>query len=469
MPTYSSGNQILAFNEAKLYNKKSESFEIINLKRLQGPLQIKSDFSFFSVSYNYLADPEEGPVQLVYYLEGSQQGWQGLEDSFPLTFTNLPKGTYKLRLKLSDEINNGDSQEVLLDILVSESFFQSDFFISTLVMLGFFALVGFTWYRIVKISQEKETLEIKVEQRTSKIRLQKEKTEKAYNKLNSAHDQLHQAYSQLKEMQFQLIQSEKLASLGQLTAGVAHELNNPINFVYAGIAPLKNNLLEIEQLLKRYKTLPDKKNQDKELKAFLKQYEKLNIDDLISENQSLIEGIEEGARRVRDIVIGFRKFSRGEEGKTILSNIEEGLESTLSILRNEYKDRIKINKDYGNLPLVECYPGQMNQVFLNVLTNAIESIDGHGEISIKTWQSDAQVHISINDTGIGMTKEETSRIFEPFFTTKDVGKGIGLGLSISFGIIKQHHGHIEVSSEKLKGTTIDISIPVSHKEGKNVL
>lgn len=182
---------------------------------------------------------------------------------------------------------------------------------------------------------------------------------------------------------------------------------------------------------------------------------------MFDEIESLFNGIEEGAIRTREIVMGLKNFSRLDEDVFKQANIHEGINSTLVLLKNKFKNRISIHKDYGELPTIECLPGKINQVFMNILNNAIQAIEDSGEIYIRTFAENDKVKISIRDTGVGMTEGVKKHIFEPFFTTKDVGAGTGLGLSISFGIIEKHNGKIDVKSEPEKGTEFTITLPVS--------
>ncbi len=186
----------------------------------------------------------------------------------------------------------------------------------------------------------------------------------------------------------------------------------------------------------------------------------LNYSLLTTEINSLLEGIAEGAHRSGDIVKGLRSFSRMDDEKFRQTDLHDGLDSTLILLYNKTKNRIKVHKDYGDLPFVECLPSKINQVFMNILTNSIHAIEDKGDIFIETISSGIGVKIIIRDTGSGMTPEVKKHIFEPFYTTKDVGSGTGLGLSISYGIIEQHNGNIDVISEPGKGTEFIISLPI---------
>ncbi len=270
---------------------------------------------------------------------------------------------------------------------------------------------------------------------------------------------LEKAFVDLKYTQNKLIQSEKLASLGQLTAGIAHEINNPINFVMSNILPLRNDINDILNLVNKYDDLIKTKCYNQEFDEIEKFKNKIDYKYLLSEIESLLNGMDEGANRTADIVKGLRNFSRMDEGVMVLADINMGLESTLIMLKNVIKNRIKVVKDFGQIPMILCYPGKLNQVFLNILSNAKDSILDKGTIFIRTWNDENFVYVSIKDTGTGMNEEVKSHIFEPFYTTKEVGKGTGLGLSITYGIVSDHNGKIDVVSEENKGTEFIISLP----------
>lgn len=280
--------------------------------------------------------------------------------------------------------------------------------------------------------------------------------------------ELNKLLFDLREAQQQLVMAEKMASLGQLTAGVAHEINNPINFVSANIKPLKEDLADIVECINRYESVI-RENKLEELFSGVQQFKnKTDIAFSMKEIQDLLRGIEEGANRTSEIVKGLRNFSRLDQNVVKKANLNEGIESTLTLLHTVYKDRIEIIKDYGDIPEVECLPGQINQVLMNILSNAIQAIAEKGEIFIKTREEKSAVKISIRDTGGGMSDETKQKIFDPFFTTKEVGKGTGLGLSISYGIIEKHQGKIEVNSVQGKGTEFIITLPVHQNKNNKI-
>ena len=283
---------------------------------------------------------------------------------------------------------------------------------------------------------------------------------RSHEELDHAYQDLEEAHDKLKTAQSNLVEAEKMASLGQLTAGIAHEINNPINFVSANVSPLKKDLDDLTALLQKYETLHEQEDLKPHLEEIEKLREELEPEFLYQEINSLLNGIGDGAHRTKEIVQGLRNFSRLDEDSRKSVDVREGLKSTLVILRNEMKDRIELKTDLGEIPLIECYPGKLNQVFMNLIGNAIQAIEGKGEIHIRTWSEKENIFISIRDSGKGMSSEVQQRIFEPFYTTKDVGKGTGLGLSISFGIIENHGGEIKVESEEGKGSEFVIRLPI---------
>jgi two-component system NtrC family sensor kinase len=242
-----------------------------------------------------------------------------------------------------------------------------------------------------------------------------------------------------------------MVSLGQLVAGIAHELNNPIGFIYSNMTHLR----EYGEKLEKVATAAEKGPLE-----LAKAKQENDYDYIIEDMPRLIASCEDGAKRVRDIVVGLRNFSRLDEGKIKEIDINESIENTLSLLQGELKNRIHVNRIFGTLPKYKCYASQLNQVFMNILSNGAQAIQGNGELTIKTSVEEHQLKISIADSGEGMTEEILEKIFDPFFTTKAVGEGTGLGLSISYGIIQRHGGEIQVKSKKGQGTEFLILLPL---------
>ena len=285
----------------------------------------------------------------------------------------------------------------------------------------------------------------------------------ANSSLASTNQALNISMDELKSAQEQLIQAEKMASLGQLTAGIAHEINNPINFVSANTQPLKEDLQDIMKVLTRYDLIVKDKKLEHEFLDVEKLKEEIQYETTIQEVRKLLTGIEDGAKRTSEIVKGLRNFSRMDQNVFRKMNLNECFESTLTLLHSSYKNRIEIIRDYADLPDVDCFPGQINQVLMNILSNAVQSIPDTGKIFIKTRVVGDMVKLSIKDSGSGMPEEVRKKIYDPFFTTKEVGKGTGLGMYISYGIIEKHNGKIEVFSNVGQGTEFVITMPIEQQ------
>jgi two-component system, NtrC family, sensor kinase len=294
----------------------------------------------------------------------------------------------------------------------------------------------------------------------------------AKQKVNTAleikNTELNETLAQLKNTQSQLIHSEKMASLGQLTAGIAHEINNPLNFVYAGISALEHCLTGFFEITDAFRQVIKETDKEKIIDSIselqkndaAKEYEEAKMD-----INSLVKDIKMGAVRTTDIVKGLRNFSRFDEGVPKYGDIHNDLDAAIMLLRAKLIKDITVSKKYGDkIPEIAALHGQLNQVFTNIIANAVQAMEYGGKLTILTKtvliNGKNHVSISIKDTGTGMPKQVKDKIFEPFFTTKDIGEGTGLGLSISYGIIQKHRGNIEVFTEVGKGTEFVITLPV---------
>lgn len=268
--------------------------------------------------------------------------------------------------------------------------------------------------------------------------------------------ELEAANRQIRETQAKLVHSAKMVSLGQLVAGIAHELNNPIGYI-------SSNMVHLQDYAEKLIKLVEVAEQDP--KKLKKSKEQLEYDYIVEDLPKLIRSCQEGARRTKDIVTGLRNFSRLEEAKLKEVDVHDGIENTLSLLSGELKSRIRVHRQFQALPKIKCYASELNQVFMNLLANAAQAIDGDGDIWIRTAQMTVQeqpgIEIEIRDSGVGMDESVAEKIFDPFFTTKGVGQGTGLGLSISYGVIKKHGGEITVNSQPGRGTTFLIHLPLN--------
>ncbi len=276
--------------------------------------------------------------------------------------------------------------------------------------------------------------------------------------------ELEKANEKLKETQTMMVHSEKMRSLGELVAGIAHEINNPINFIYGNIMILDNYQKDLLKLIEKYTQL-DSEIDKEHLQDINDFKEQIDIEFLKGDIGDLIKSCIEGVERTKNIILNLKNFSRMDEMVFSECNIPKEIDTTLSILNNKIKNRITVHKNYEeNLPKIEAYGGQLNQVFMNILDNAQGAIKDKGDIYITTKRYDEKnIIIEFEDTGCGIKQENLNKIFEPFFTTKPVGQGTGLGMSISYKVIQSHNGKISAESEVGKGTKITVILPIQHE------
>ncbi len=298
----------------------------------------------------------------------------------------------------------------------------------------------------------------------------KETNEKLEQLVIQRTKKLEKSLQTLKETQQQLIQSEKLNSLGLLSAGIAHEINNPISFVISNISTANEYFQVLKTLLTEYNSLESKIKLINYTEGISNQIEKIdriksneNLEYVLDDTVTILSEIKTGAERIKDIIKNLRTFAHIDKSAKDKVNINKELEVALKIAHNELKYKCTVHKELGDIPPISCYPGEINQVFLNLIVNAAQSIPIKGTISICTYTEGNNVVITIEDTGTGIAKKDIGKIFDPFFTTKDVGKGTGLGLSVSHGIIEKHKGTIEIESKINKGTIFTVKLPLDKK------
>ncbi len=290
---------------------------------------------------------------------------------------------------------------------------------------------------------------------------------RSYNEdLERRNAELAKRKAELERLQAQIVHSEKMASLGQLAAGVAHELNNPAGFIYGNMDVLAQSVAALERLLRFYDTAPLAAGVAERVKNLK---EEICYQETLEDLGSIIADCRNGAERIRDIVQNLRTFSRLDEAEFKKIDLHEGIDSTVRLLSRYYSgDRLILRRDYGQLPLVDCYAGQLNQVWMNLLANAAQSMGGKsGEVAIRTWMENQMAMVAITDRGDGIASEHLKKIFDPFFTTKPVGEGTGLGLSITHTIIQRHGGSINVKTRPGHGTTFTVGVPVEAKHRSN--
>ena len=302
------------------------------------------------------------------------------------------------------------------------------------------------------LRESRDQLESKVRERTRDLR-------EANATLEQEQARQAELIKKLGVAQSQLLQSEKMASIGVLAAGVAHEINNPIGFVNSNLGSLQRYAQALLRLLDSYEALEESLSPG-ERAAIAQVKKEVDADYLREDLEPLLRESLDGIDRVRRIVQDMKDFSHVDGGDLQYADLEAGLNSTMNVVWNEIKYKAEVSKEYAKIPQIECYPSQLNQVFMNLLVNAAHAIEERGRITLRTGHDERQVWIEVEDTGTGIPKDKLGRIFEPFFTTKPVGKGTGLGLSLSYGIVQKHGGSIEVHSEVGKGTLFRVVLPL---------
>jgi two-component system NtrC family sensor kinase len=284
--------------------------------------------------------------------------------------------------------------------------------------------------------------------------------------LRAAGQELEKAFSELKDAQLQIFQQEKMASIGQLAAGVAHEINNPMGFISSNLSTLNKYVDRLAEFIAAGDELLVLSAGSEGAEKITAARKRLKIDYVMEDSRQLIAESLDGAARVRRIVQDLKSFSRVDLAECALINLNEALDTTINIAWNEIKYVATLNREFGDIPPIKCFPQQINQVFLNLLVNAAHAIgENQGTITVRTWSEGDNVLVSVTDSGCGIPAEIRQKIFEPFFTTKEVGKGTGLGLSISYDIIRKHGGEITVESEIGVGTTFIVKLPVEPPAG----
>ncbi len=307
-------------------------------------------------------------------------------------------------------------------------------------------------------------------QKSEKIRSLNDQLILSAEQLETKNKRLKTAMARLEETQAHMLQTEKMASIGQLSAGVAHEINNPTGFVRSNLKTLDDYQKDIVALIKKYQELAGEvrsgltagmdTNQIENLLSDIASFEnEIEIGDILEDISDLINDCLEGTERIKKIVYDLKDFAHPGEDNLQSIDINKGLISTLNVVNNEIKYKADLETDLGDIQTVRGYPQQLNQVFMNILVNAAQAMNEKGRIRVVTRQEGDDVVVAISDTGCGIAPENLNKIFDPFYTTKEVGKGTGLGMNIAYNIIKKHHGTIQVDSELCRGTTFTIRIP----------
>lgn len=313
--------------------------------------------------------------------------------------------------------------------------------------------------------RENEKINRALQHAKAQMEIEIEERKNAQTSLEHEKEEQRVLIKKLEEAHNQLLQSEKLASIGQLAAGVAHEINNPIGFVNSNLGTLNNYVDDLLRIVDLYESGRHLLASDPELhRRIMDVCKKADIEFLREDIVKLITESIEGTTRVRRIVQDLRDFSRVDSADWQMADLHAGLESTLNVVSNEIKYKAEVLREFGTLPQVECRLSQINQVFMNMLVNAAQAIPERGTITLRSGCVEDKVWIAISDTGKGIPSELLNRIFDPFFTTKEVGKGTGLGLSVSYGIVDKHGGYIDVQSTPGQGSTFTIWLPVRRQK-----
>jgi len=450
------------------------------------PLNLELPYNNNHLTFHFSAIDWYAPpkIKYSYKMEGLNDPWSIPTSEAKADYRSMPFGTYTFKVRAIGEAQKW-SKSFDYTFTINPPWWHTWWARAGYGIAILMIFIGFGRWRTAKIKQQQKELEAEVANATVLIRAQKEEVENQRDEIEAQKEEIESqrdkvvatnealekhehelklTLENLKLTQSQLIQSEKMASVGILTAGIAHELNNPINFMSGNVNPLLRDVNDVFSLIEKYDEIIMSNKLEGTFSKVDELKREIDFSFLVKEILNLLEGIEDGANRSSQIVKGLRSFSRLDEEKCQLYDIHDGIDSTLILLHNKFKDRIIVRKEYGDFEEVECFPSKFNQVIMNILTNSIQAIEGEGEIFIQTVSSAIGIKIIIKDNGKGMTPEVKEHIFEPFFTTKEVGKGTGLGLSISYGIIEQHNGNIDVISEPGKGTEFIISLPKTQSD-----
>ncbi len=387
--------------------------------------------------------------QYAYMLEGFDADWIYCGSRRFASYTNLEGGDYVFRVRGSNNDLKWNEAGFAIRIHVEPPWWGTWWFrIGSVltVVLGVYAGIR---RRIGAIEAHRRELESEVQQRTHELKEQR--------------DELEKTLRHLRETQAHLLQTEKMASIGHLTAGMAHEINNPLSFIDGNLNHLETYLRDITRMIEDSETVlrsadTGLKEKIDALRAIRSRYDYEYIVDDITKT---IQSCKNGSERIQKIIRDLRSFANIDDSQLRYSDLLQGLETTLSLLKHKLAARIDIKKEYASLPEVLCFPGLLNQVFMNLILNAIQAIPYQGAITLRARSLSAEeIEISVEDTGCGIPENIRSRIFDPFFTTKEVGEGTGLGLSVSYAIVEKHYGSLTCESEEGRGSTFVVRLPV---------
>jgi len=380
--------------------------------------------------------------------------------------TNMHEGKYELHVRVRQQGNYSWSDELSYPFTIYRVWYNTWW---GLLFIGIgIALILWLLIRLntTRLKYEKRKLALMVEDRTKEV-VEKQNAILAQNEeLEQQRQELETTLEHLKATQTQLIQAEKMSSVGELTGGVAHEINNPLNFVMAGASTLPDLMDDLYRIIDQYIKIGEARSEEEKIQllaAAQEHRQKEHYEEIKQDLKDVISDMQDGAERTVYIVKTLQAFSQAERGTYQMANLNEGIDATLILLTNTLGDKIVITKEFEELPRIRCKAGMLNQVFMNILVNAHQAMDGIGQLLIKTEELENHLQITFKDSGRGIDEHTQKHIFEPFFTTSNSEKQVGLGLTIAKEIIEEHEGNIQVSSQLEKGTCFTIQLPKSNR------
>jgi signal transduction histidine kinase len=427
---------------------------------------------YFGVSYRYMVGSLEAEAEMASHnitelINANPELWHYEQVRLERLLTQRMRNEHEEARRILDPQNRliAESVNILKPPLITRRFNLLDAGVTVgkleiscslfpiLLRSGLVALLGSACGVVIFVTLR--VLPLRAVERAEKSLLESNSSLEAKNR------EIETAYAELKATQAQMLQNDKMASIGQLAAGVAHEINNPIGFVTSNLSSLERYMAKIVEFITAQSERIAAHAPAEAVSELAAKRKSLKLDYILDDMKSLIAESLDGTGRVQKIVQDLKSFSRIDTVEHSFVDINACLESTINIVWNEIKYKATLQRDFGDLPLIKCHPQQLNQVFMNLLINAGHAIDKEGTISVRSRHEAGLIQIAISDTGCGIPEEIRARIFEPFFTTKEVGKGTGLGLSISYDIVKKHGGEIRLASEVGKGTTFTVLVPVA--------
>ncbi|WP_020530353.1 two-component regulator propeller domain-containing protein [Flexithrix dorotheae] len=399
-------------------------------------------------------------------MEGFEENWNYVGSQRSATYTSLEAGKYFFHVKASNNDGVWNEEGVKIKIIILPPWWNTWWFRGAVILILIAGISGLYKYRIFKLNQQKKILTDLVTKRTAELQIahdeiqtQNEELKTQQEELSMQNEELLTMLDKLKKTQSRLVQAEKMASLGLLTAGIAHEINNPVNFIKSGITGLKKMMSQITEVMTLYGKINSSNVKEKLYE--IENVKKIKkFDQMIEMAERITHNIETGVNRTVNIIKGLQAFSRSDLKNHTSYNLQEGINNCLLLLNHLISERIKIKINLKFNENIECSASQINQVIMNLLVNAIQAIQNEGEILITSQKVGENVLLKIKDSGEGIPPENLGKIFDPFFTTKEVGQGTGLGLSIVLGIVEEHSGKIEVESEIGTGTLVKVTLPI---------